>query len=300
MSSMDCLSELVQNIAFPALVLDEHRKVILSNSIETRAGNLSGSCVLGKSLADFFSDGQAGDLQDACLKALESKQPSTHRLELESADGLVEMTARMIPIFNVGSMSWNLILTLEEKPDGGGAIATVKAPDEGRAEQNQVKPNSAGEAEEFKTALRLLLREGATQLAALKDEITSKLPQEIMIMVEALKKTRLNKTQRSYVELLESNTRKLTEPFARRISNPMYKLSPQEAKIACLIRDGLTNKEMAKMLNLSKSTILTHRHHLRVKLGLKNKKQNLQTYLNSMEPRPPADSPSPVFRTTAL
>ena len=65
----------------------------------------------------------------------------------------------------------------------------------------------------------------------------------------------------------------------------MYKLSPKEAKIACLIKDGLTNKEIAKMLNLSKSTILTHRHHVRTKLGLKNKKQNLQTYLNSLGTR---------------
>lgn len=281
MTSMAWLAELVQNFAFPTLVLDDRHKVVLSNSIKSRVGDLAGSCI-GKTLTDFMPGSQAADLHDACQRALDSKEPCTHRLQMESTDGCVELTARMIPAFNVGSMSWNLILTLEEKPGGGGGLIAGEPTEEGRGEQNEFKPNRASEADEFRTALRLLLREGATQLAALKDEITSKLPQEIMIMVEALKKTRLSKTQRGYVEFLEENTRKLTEPFARRISNPMYKLSPKEAKIACLIKDGLTNKEIAKMLNLSKSTILTHRHHVRAKLGLKNKKQNLQTYLNSL------------------
>lgn len=280
MTSMACLAELVQNIAFPALVLDDHHKVVLSNSIKARVCDLSGSCI-GKTLADLIPGSQAADLHDACLKALDSKEPRTYHLQLESPDGFVELTARMIPVFNVGSMSWNLILTLEEKPDVRGELIAGESAKEGKAEQNEVKPNGAGDSEEFKAAVRLLLREGAAQLAVLKDEISSKLPQEVLLMVEALKTTRLNKTQKTYVELMESNARKLTEPFARRISNPIYKLSPKEAKVACFIKDGLTNKEIAKMLNLSKSTILTHRHHVRAKLGLKNKKQNLQSYLNS-------------------
>jgi DNA-binding CsgD family transcriptional regulator len=39
---------------------------------------------------------------------------------------------------------------------------------------------------------------------------------------------------------------------------------------------------MAKVMNLSKSTILTHRHHIRAKLGLKNQKKNLRSYLSSL------------------
>jgi len=52
-------------------------------------------------------------------------------------------------------------------------------------------------------------------------------------------------------------------------------------KVAQLIRDGKANKEIAQLLHLSKSTILTHRHHIRVKLGIKNKKVNLRSVLNS-------------------
>lgn len=299
MTSMACLAELVQNIALPALVLDDHYKVVLSNSIKSLVGDLARSCI-GKTLTDFMPASQAADLHDACQRALDSKEPCTHRLQMESPDGCVELTARMIPAFNVGSMSWNLILTLEEKPDGGGALVPVKPAAEGRGEQKEAKPYREGNDEKFRTALRLLLKEGATQLAELNEEMSAKLPHEILLVVNALKKSKLSREQRSYIDLLESNTRKLTEPFARRISNPLYRLSPKEVKIACLIKDGLTNKEIAKLLKVSKSTILTHRHHVRTKLGLKNKKQNLQSYLNSFGPQPPSDSPPAAFITTAL
>jgi hypothetical protein len=160
---MACLAELVQNIAFPALVLDDRYKVVLSNSIEARACNLSGSSAVGKTLADFSPGNQAGFLHDACLKAMESKEPGTHRVQLESPDGLIDLTARMIPIFNVGSMTWNLILTLEENPTVGANWRSQTAK-EGRAEQYEAKANGGSEAEDFKAALRLLLREGATSL----------------------------------------------------------------------------------------------------------------------------------------
>jgi DNA-binding CsgD family transcriptional regulator len=280
MASMACLAELVKNIKIPALVLDSNHKVVLTNSIETRVCDLSGTCI-GKSLPDLFPGSQAGDLHDACLKTLELREPGTHHLQLESPDGFIDLTARVIPVFNVESMSWNLILTLEKKLDAEGNLGAVKPGMEDRLELNEAKANGAGETQEFRAVLRHLLREAATQLTELKEDLSAKLPHEIVLLVEALKKTRLSKEQRTYVELLQSNTRKLTEPFARRIASPMYKLSPKEVRVASLIKDGLTNKEIAKLLKLSKSTVLTHRHHVRAKLGLKNKKQNLQSYLNS-------------------
>ena len=47
--------------------------------------------------------------------------------------------------------------------------------------------------------------------------------------------------------------------------------SRTELKVAQLIRDGKTNKEIAEVLRLCKSTS-DHRHHIRVKLGIKKRK----------------------------
>lgn len=47
-----------------------------------------------------------------------------------------------------------------------------------------------------------------------------------------------------------------------------YKLSRREAEIISLIKDGIQNKEMAEMLNLSQQTIETHRKNIHLKLGV--------------------------------
>ncbi len=60
-------------------------------------------------------------------------------------------------------------------------------------------------------------------------------------------------------------------------------LTPAEIQIANLIKLGKVNKEIAEIKNLSSRTIEFHRNNIRKKIGIKNKKVNLRTYLNSFE-----------------
>ncbi len=46
--------------------------------------------------------------------------------------------------------------------------------------------------------------------------------------------------------------------------------------------DFYPKKQAANILNVSLSTILTHRHHIRTKLGLTNKKTNLRSFLKTL------------------
>jgi DNA-binding CsgD family transcriptional regulator len=62
-----------------------------------------------------------------------------------------------------------------------------------------------------------------------------------------------------------------------------YIFSPGELQVANLIRKGRTTKEMSRLLNISPRTVDSYRNNIREKLGLKNKKVNLKTYLSSKE-----------------
>jgi DNA-binding CsgD family transcriptional regulator len=52
--------------------------------------------------------------------------------------------------------------------------------------------------------------------------------------------------------------------------------------VANLIRQGRSSKEIAKMLNVSTAAISFHRHNLRKKMGLLNKKTTLRSHLQSL------------------
>jgi DNA-binding CsgD family transcriptional regulator len=56
-----------------------------------------------------------------------------------------------------------------------------------------------------------------------------------------------------------------------------------EIRVADLIKAGKTNDEIAEVLLVSKNTILFHRHNIRTKLDIKNKKINLRAHLLSLE-----------------
>jgi DNA-binding NarL/FixJ family response regulator len=50
-----------------------------------------------------------------------------------------------------------------------------------------------------------------------------------------------------------------------------YKLSRRETEIIRLIKDGILNKEIAEILNLSQQTIESHRKNIHIKLGVNSR-----------------------------
>jgi two-component system, response regulator PdtaR len=60
-----------------------------------------------------------------------------------------------------------------------------------------------------------------------------------------------------------------------------YSLSDQEMRVALMIKNGLTNRQIADMLYISPHTVKSHRKNIRKKLKIKNIKVDLASFLRS-------------------
>jgi DNA-binding NarL/FixJ family response regulator len=86
----------------------------------------------------------------------------------------------------------------------------------------------------------------------------------------------------AYVDIIESNLMDIISPFSRKISSKYRNLTPKETQIASFIKEGKTSKEIADLMNVSKSAVDIHRWRLRNKLGLNKTKANLRSHLGSL------------------
>ncbi len=136
--------------------------------------------------------------------------------------------------------------------------------------------------EEVNTALRVLLKQREEDKTELEEKVLSNVKDLVLPHLEKLKKISLNSNQKSCVDILESNLSDIISPFARRLSSKYLGLTPTEIRVANLVKDGMTTKEIAEFMNLSCRTVETHRDNIRKKMGIKHKKTNLRTYLSSL------------------
>lgn len=138
------------------------------------------------------------------------------------------------------------------------------------------------ELENLNTALAVLLKKREEDKLELEERIFDNFESIIKPFIEKLKAGGNNKDHQTLVRILESNLEEIISPFSKKLSDPMQNLTPSEIKVASLIRQGLSNKEIATTLGNSIRTVTNHRNHIRRKLGLVNKKVNLRSFLSSI------------------
>ena len=136
--------------------------------------------------------------------------------------------------------------------------------------------------EEVNTALKVLLRERQRDKTALEEKVLSNIKELVVPYLERLKRTSLDDTQLSCVDVLETNLKEIISPFSKKLSSKYLGLTPTEIQVANLVKDGKTTKEIAEFMNLSAKTVEFHRDNIRKKLGIKNRRINLRTHLLSM------------------
>jgi PAS domain S-box-containing protein len=137
--------------------------------------------------------------------------------------------------------------------------------------------------EEVNTALKVLLKQREDDKKELGENVLSNVKELISPYLERLKKSHLNTNQEMLINILDSNLSNMISPFISKVSSKYFNLTPMEVRVANLVKEGKTNKEIAELLCISKNTVLYHRYNIRCKLGLKNKKINLRSHLLSYD-----------------
>jgi PAS domain S-box-containing protein len=138
------------------------------------------------------------------------------------------------------------------------------------------------ELTESNTALKVLLRQRDDAMRDIEERALENIKQRVLPYIKKLKKMGLNETQLMNLIELDLNLKDIFSPFLRSLSKQYSGLTPMEVRIAVLIREGKSSKELTEILGVSLKTIESHRDNLREKLGLKHKKINLQSYLRTL------------------
>jgi PAS domain S-box-containing protein len=133
--------------------------------------------------------------------------------------------------------------------------------------------------EELNTALKVLLKQREVDKGELVERTLSNVKHLVLPYIEKLKKGNLEAKNEAYIGIIESNLKEIVSPFSQRLSSKYTTFTPRELQVANLIKEGRTTKEIAELFNASPGTVDFHRHNIRNKLNLKNKRANLRSYL---------------------
>jgi PAS domain S-box-containing protein len=135
--------------------------------------------------------------------------------------------------------------------------------------------------EELNTALKVLLQQRNEDRKEVEQTYVSNIQNLVLPYVKKLKETNLDKNQKSYLGIMESYVDKIVSPFLIKLQQ--FNLTPREAQVASLVKEGKSTKEIAKIMMVSTGTIDIFRKNIRKKVGLTNVKSNLQSKLKSLE-----------------
>jgi PAS domain S-box-containing protein len=133
--------------------------------------------------------------------------------------------------------------------------------------------------EEMNAALKVLLKQREDDRTQIEENVLTNVKTSILPYIEGLKKGSLTKHQKTCLKTIEEQLKEIIAPFLRTLSKSSFDLTPQELRVADLVKNGNTTKEIAGILRISMKTVDYHRDNLRKKLGLKNNKTNLRSFL---------------------
>ncbi|EKD40276.1 MAG: transcriptional regulator, LuxR family [uncultured bacterium] len=136
------------------------------------------------------------------------------------------------------------------------------------------------ELSESNVALTVLLKKREEDREILAEQVLSNATKLVEPFFDRLNECRLTEQQQVLVDILRTNIKELTSPFASNFSSKLIRLTPVEIQVANLVKQGKRSKEIAEIMRLSPGTVNVHRKNIRKKFEITHQKTNLQAMLS--------------------
>ncbi len=136
--------------------------------------------------------------------------------------------------------------------------------------------------EKANDVLKAMLDQREIEKKAIEQSTVANLKRYVFPYLDELERLKIGPEAHAIVLAVRYHIEQLITPVSKTLAGAYSDFTPSEIRVADLIRQGKSVKEIAGMLNISPSTVEKHRNKIRKKLNLIHTKTNLCTYLNSL------------------
>ncbi|MGE5800302.1 MAG: helix-turn-helix transcriptional regulator [Syntrophaceae bacterium] len=273
--SEDRYRAIFENTGTAMLIVEEDNTIsLVNNEFEKMSGFGRQEVETLKKWTDFMSEADARQARSAQNGRQASSSDASIHLETQAIDRFGQISDFLATLSRIPGTKKRIVSLLDITERKRSELTLLLREEELGAKTREL--------EEVNTALKVLLKRREEDRKDTEEKISSNIQDLVLPHLSKLKKRMPGAREKSQINTIESILKGIISPFTQKLSPRMLNLTPKEIQVANLIRDGKTTKEIAEHLDVSKSAIDTHRHHIRKKLGLKNKRVNLTTYLHSL------------------
>jgi len=136
---------------------------------------------------------------------------------------------------------------------------------------------------EANTALRVLLKQRENDQKEIEEKFLLNVKELVMPYVLKLKAANLDLPHAVNIAIIENHLNEIISPFLSKLTSKYPNFSPREFQVASLVKDGMTTKEIARILNISTNSIDIYRQNIRKKIGVNRKKINIKSFFISLD-----------------
>jgi PAS domain S-box-containing protein len=270
------LNAMLQSIGDHMSMMDEDLNIIWTNNA---AKKIFGNDIIGKKCYEVYHQRKEPCNPYPCLtlKAFRDGKVHKHDTQVIDQDGrkiFFHCTANVALRDKEGKPTAVLEISRDTTEHKQAELALI--------ERGKELENKTHELEEVNAALRVLLKHRNEDQQDFEEKIVANVKKLVLPYVEKLKNSRPNDWQMVYLNIIKSNLEDIIAPFLHQLSSKYSDLTPNEIQVAEFVKEGKTTKEIAELLNSSTGAINFHRNNLRKKLGLRNTKTNLRSFLLSL------------------